>query len=158
MTVSAPAREPIAGNMPVCAFLKSFQLFRSLEEDDWPILFEAARFMRFDPNQVILKEGDRGDELFLVMSGTVHVEMQNSGRSLYLAPLSRGAFFGEVGFLTGRPRTATVVAKTPVELISLSRSAAEALLRKHPRLRKLIQAVMAGRARATIEAIEKVRG
>jgi CRP-like cAMP-binding protein len=158
MTAPLPSGDSVAGNLPACAFLKSFKLFRTLEDLDWPVLFEAARIVRCEANQLIIREGDKGDELFLIMSGSVQVLLQQAERRLDLAPLSRGAFFGEVGFLTGRPRTATVVAKTPVELVVLSRAGMDSLLKKHPRLRKLIQAVMEGRARATIEAIEKARG
>jgi CRP-like cAMP-binding protein len=53
--------------------------------------------------------------------------------------------------LTGRPRTATVVAVDDVELVAFQKQEMEPILRKYPRVRKLMQVVVEGRVRTAIE-------
>ncbi len=143
--------EPISGNLPVCAFVSSSHLFKKVEENDLALVYGSGRLQKYATGQVIVREGDEGQEFFLLMSGTVKVVTAGKRGPVELAQLSRGAYFGEVSLLTGRPRTATVAALDEVEVISLLNSDMEGILRRYPKVRKLMQAVVEGRVRATIE-------
>jgi len=143
--------EPISGNLPVCAFVSSSHLFKKVDENDLALVYKSGRLQKYAAGQVIIREGDEGQEFFLLMSGTVRVVTAGKQSSVELAQLSRGAYFGEVSLLTGCPRTATVAALDEVEIISLLNSDMEGILRRYPKVRKLMQAVVEGRVRATIE-------
>jgi CRP-like cAMP-binding protein len=143
--------EPISGNLAVCAFVSSSHLFKKVEENDLALIYESGRLQKFTAGQAIINEGDCGQEFFLLMSGSVKVITTGKQGPVELAQLSRGAYFGEVSLLTGRPRTATVVAIDQVEVISILNSDMDGILRRYPKVRKLMQAVVEGRVKATIE-------
>jgi CRP-like cAMP-binding protein len=156
----APAEEKtggecISGNLAVCAFIERSHLFKGLEKEDLKALYEAGRLVKFNAGDKVVREGDTGDEMFVIMTGSVRVVTGPEMTPVELAQLKRGAFFGEVSVLTGRPRTATVVAIDEVELIAFGKMVLEPILRKYPRVRKLMQVVVEGRVRT---AIEKSKG
>ena len=70
-----------------------------------------------------------GDELFLILDGTASVEVATEKRG----PLRPGAFFGEMSLLDGGPRSATIVAETPVRLLAISRRNFSVLLKEGAR-------------------------
>jgi len=102
---------------------------------------------------VILQEGETGDEFYLVKSGTVRVSTRQGGDEVALANLQRGGFFGEVAVLSGQPRTASVTALEPVELVVFDKALIERLLSEYPKVRTLLEAIILGRARNTIERL-----
>lgn len=129
-------------------------LFKSLDEAARKELLESAFVMQYDPGEMILREGDPGDTMFLVMEGTVRVHTcAVQGGELQLAELGRGACIGEVSVLTGSPRTATVDAVDAVTCAVLARHRVERVLDAHPRVRELLEALVEGRARQTLERI-----
>lgn len=147
--------ECISGNLAVCAFIERSHLFKGLEKEDLTALYQAGKFVTFKAGEAVVREGDAGDEMFVIMTGSVRVITGPKMTPVELAQLKRGAFFGEVSVLTGQPRTATVVAIDDVELIAFGKQALEPILRKYPRVRKLMKVVVEGRVRT---AIEKSKG
>ena len=61
--------------------------------------------------------------LFVIVTGSVRVVTTVKGKPLQLAVLKEGDFFGEGSLITGNPRTATVIANEPSELLKLDRAA-----------------------------------
>ena len=145
------AGECISGNLAVCAFIERSHLFKGLKKKDFEVLYSSGRLLQYRAGEVIIREGDAGREMFVVMTGTVRVVTGTKQAPVELAQLKRGAFFGEVSLLTGRPRTATVVAIDEVELIAFQKQDMEPILRKYPRVRKLMKLVVEGRVRTAIE-------
>ncbi len=123
-------------------------------------LLYAAAVRSFDPPDVIVREGDPGTSFFLIEDGEVEVQTQDPARKpLVLAQLSAGEFFGEVSVLTGKPRTATIVARTPVTVIEISREALDRIARQFPEVRTVLQRFYERRAQATVEAmLARMRG
>jgi CRP-like cAMP-binding protein len=97
--------------------------------------FEARRFQ---PEDVIIEQGERGPGLFLVLRGMVEV-VESSGQSL--ARLGSGAVFGEVSLLHDRPTTASVVARGVGEVLFLSRARFEDLLAQVPEVWSTLRAL-----------------
>lgn len=125
-------------------------LFKSLDEAGRKDALQSAFVMRFDADDMILREGDPGETMFLVMEGTVRVETRTPSGSMQLAELGRGACVGEVSVLTGGPRTATVTAITDVTVATFARHRIQRLLDANPRVRAVLEQLVVGRAKDTV--------
>jgi len=101
----------------------------------------------YPPQTVIVREGGAGDAAFVILSGLVAVRRRDkdSGLEFTLTELKPGEMFGEMALLTGKPRTATVVALQPTTCAVLERTNFEQVLRSHPMLAMFLTAVMAER-------------
>ncbi len=151
------SKEPksISGNIALCAFVEKIHLFKKVAPEDMSLVYRAGKYHKYKSKDIIVKEGEKGEDLFLLVSGNVQVISRAAGIPVELGRLSRGAVFGEVGFLTRKPRTAMIVAVDAVEIISFSRTDLELVLQKYPKVRKTLQTMMSARAEKTIEAIER---
>ena len=98
--------------------------------------------------QVLTREGQSGPEFFIVLEGEVEVRQGDR----VIATRRPGDYLGEIALLDKRPRTATVVATTPVSVEVLSRREFMSLLAEAPELSEQIMATMAQRL-ADIEAL-----
>ena len=125
-------------------------LFRDFAVDEMVAVIQGLRLLAFERGEVILREGDRGDSLYMLASGRVRAFVRGAeGRQQPLGDLSEGAFFGEIAILTGRPRTASVVAATRCELLELDRATLDAITRDHPRVWDVMREFAATRLRRT---------
>ncbi len=91
--------------------------------------------LSFGPGDTIVKEGDPGDGLYLILSGSAQVI--RGSRADNLKPLGTlGPFrsFGEVSLLVDQPRAASVVATTPLRCVKLTRSQLALVEEKEPKL------------------------
>ncbi|MFH1177450.1 MAG: cyclic nucleotide-binding domain-containing protein [Acidobacteriota bacterium] len=117
-------------------------------------LLASTSVRSFSPGEVIVREGEPGDSLYLIAHGTVEVHTNDSaGRDVVLAALGPGDFFGEVAVLTGRPRTATIVAQEPVTVIEIERENLREIAAAHPDVSKVLDRFYRQRAEATVEAM-----
>jgi len=90
------------------------------------IIKKIATFPRAQEHpagDVIIKEGDIGEFMFVVLSGQVDVVKQAGDKEVFLATLPPGVFVGEGALVSGAPRNATVKAKTPVKIAYFDRQA-----------------------------------
>jgi CRP-like cAMP-binding protein len=110
----------------------------------------------FPAGSVIIREGEPGDSFFLIDQGVVEVSTQGAAvGEVPLTTLQRGAFFGEVSVLNGSARTATVTALTNVAAVAFDRPVVEELLAQNPRARRLLETIVAGRARDAAEKLSR---
>ena len=122
----------------------------------------AARFhlKRFDSGQTVVIEGHEGDSFYLIRSGSILVTthgMDPSGGEVTLGSMHEGDFFGEVALLTDKPRTATVVAEGPLELMELSRDDFNDIVTRYPSVRRVVQAYQKQRVQHTIRTLKQHR-
>jgi CRP-like cAMP-binding protein len=84
---------------------------------------EKMKHVRYPSGAVIIRQGAPGDLFYLIRRGSVDVVREDgaAGRRL-LTTSKQGDFFGEIALLTGEPRSATVIAREPVELYTLSKA------------------------------------
>jgi CRP-like cAMP-binding protein len=79
--------------------------------------------LSFGPGEAIVREGEPGDGLFLILSGTAQVlRAGRSGEPKPIGTLGPFRSFGEISILVDLPRTATVVATAPLRCVKLTRS------------------------------------
>jgi CRP-like cAMP-binding protein len=122
-------------------------------------LTEQFSLRTFENGEVIMKQGEISDGFYLIRSGSVALAAVGpSGEQMFHASLGEGEFFGEVALLTGRPRTATVVANGAVELMALSRTDFERITEEYPSIRQVVQDYLRRRAEETIRALRQQSG
>jgi CRP-like cAMP-binding protein len=102
---------------------------------------------------IVISEGDPGDSLFIIASGSVRVlVMGGHGRPLEIRRLDAGDFFGEVAALSGTPRSATVVAGADCELLEVDRWALAALVEARPAAGAVLEGARERRTHSPEEA------
>jgi CRP-like cAMP-binding protein/Fe-S-cluster-containing hydrogenase component 2/thioredoxin reductase len=119
------------------AFLvRAFQgyLFPELPESVLWGLVGAARIERLEQGKTLFREGDPGDALYLIRNGQVKISKLSAARELVLSYLVAGNFFGETALLPDAPRTATVTAIFPTDLIRLDKADFDRFVALHPEL------------------------
>jgi CRP-like cAMP-binding protein len=127
--------------------LLATDLFGSLGEDELLAVVRGLRVHTFDPGDVLVSEDEPGRSVYVITQGTVRVHVRNpTGRNFEVAQLGEGDFFGEMSILSGRPRTATVVAATQVEALELDRASLDDVARRHPRVADVLEAAYIKRA------------
>ena len=104
------------------SLLDKIPLFKSFSDHQRA---EVARlkgvvFLKFGPNEPILSEGDKGSSFFILLKGMAHVFKKP--RAEDIATLRPGHLFGEVAFLSPRPRTSSIVAQDEIFLLKFERA------------------------------------
>jgi Mechanosensitive ion channel/Cyclic nucleotide-binding domain len=97
--------------------LDAVNIFAPLSADQRGRLLEGTRTLLYSTGEVIVREGDRGSSMFLLIRGEAVVTLARTSGEL--ARLNAGDFFGEMSLLTGDPRTATVTAATDCWLLEI---------------------------------------
>jgi cAMP-dependent protein kinase regulator len=140
--------------------LKASTLFSSFERESLIEILASTELRSYDEGDIIVTEGEQGSSLFSIVGGNVKVFTRTEdGTNLPLAELGPGDFFGEVSLLSGRPRTATITARTEVTAIELDRSDVFRIAENHPGVREVLEEFCHRRARDTVEAvIGRLRG
>jgi CRP-like cAMP-binding protein len=127
-------------------------LFHSLQAEELHHLAERLVPAPFARDDVILRQGDEAHGLYLLVEGTADVIVDDGhGRSRKVASLGPGSFFGEMGLITGEPRTATVVARSEVECYRLEKAAFQEVISARPVVAEDISHILA-RRRTELEA------
>lgn len=134
-------------------------LFEVLSDEEREALIRQMELETHSEGSVVITEGETGSAMFVVVSGEVKVFTKGStGASIYLAVLGEGDFFGEVSVLSGKPRTATITASKPTELLRLDKDKLDNALARYPGIRKVLDDFYKQRANHTVEAmIESLR-
>jgi small-conductance mechanosensitive channel len=138
------------------AHLRSVDFLSVLDEEERRRMAEGGERRVFMPGEVIVREGDEGTELFVIMSGSADVEVSSGGTVSKVATMSAGAFFGEMSLLTGAPRSATVRAATPVTVLAIGKEAMAAVLAKNQSLVERLSETLAQRQAALASHRESV--
>jgi small-conductance mechanosensitive channel/CRP-like cAMP-binding protein len=125
--------------------LARVDVFRALDAEMIDRLARRLRHVVFGPGEVILRQGDPGDSLYVVRDGTVVVQIGVLGASKEIAMLGEGEFFGEMSLMTGESRTATIVAKTDVQCYVVDKEAFQSIVHEKPELAGVISDILAQR-------------
>jgi NADH dehydrogenase len=100
----------------------------------------------FEPDEVIVRQGDRADRLYVVVDGEVEVVREGaSPGEPPLGVLGPGDSFGEIALVKGSPRTATVRSRTPVNVLTMERDTFHTLFAHLPELRRVFERLVEDR-------------
>ena len=117
--------------------LRSNRLFRTVTEDDLTGVRAWARIRDANAGEIIIREGETGESMFIVMDGVVEVFIvDDNGKVLLVADLKRGQYFGELAIAPNGPgkHNANVRAKSNVKLIEIGRDFFRQLLKRDDKL------------------------
>lgn len=134
--IPPPAQEPGRNTIEVARVLKSVPIFASLAVDQIESLAQAARVLDYGRGEMVIRQGDAGDTLFVIVGGFARVAIRaDGGAEKDLARLSPSEVFGEMSLLTGDPRAASVYAtEGALVLVAVSKDALLPILTAHPEL------------------------
>lgn len=120
--------------------LSKVPLFERLDDKALETVAQAAHLVVFDRGRTIIRQGDRGKSLFILLDGKVRVYTYDQrGKEVPLAILSENQFFGEMSLLTGAPRSASVQALEESLLCEISYEAMREIVQKWPSIKKTLE-------------------
>ena len=126
-------------------FLRNVSLFADLAPVDLERVAELVDEQGFADGEVIGSEGELGEELFIVVDGTIRVVQDRSGAEHELARRTTGDVVGEMSLITRSPRIASLLADGAVRTIRLGHRDFESMLRERPGIALAVMRVLAGR-------------
>jgi CRP-like cAMP-binding protein len=145
------------------AFLRDVRLFASFADADLAAVGSRLRERSLRKGQVLFREGDPGDEMFIVFRGTMLVSKAITAKvEQVVARVEPGDFFGEMSLLDGSPRSATVQAETEAALFVLGRESLQALTDSAPHAAAafffaMVQVFIERLRRSTMQVAEATR-
>lgn len=136
--------------------LKSIPLFSPLPEPSIRSLIDYLRLEKFPERTAIIRQGEPGTHLFVLIKGEVQVvKADASNRENVLARLRKGDVFGEMSLITGDPCSATIRTITPISALTIAKADFQSLLERQPSLNIYFNKLLAQRLRKTNTHIEE---
>ncbi len=115
-------------------------LFSEFSQDELVAVIEGLELISLEPGDIVISQGEPGNSVFILTTGTVKAFVRDqNGRNVKVREMAEGAFFGEISILTGAPRTATVTAASPCELLVLDRPTLDRICADKPRVMEVLQ-------------------
>jgi len=129
--------------------LRNVSLFSQLSQRQLNAVAEHADEVQMRKGAVLAKQGAQGLEAIIIVNGRARVEADGKA----IAELGPGDVVGEMSVIDGKPRSATVIAQTPVNLLVLHRRDFVSLLEKVPGLPRKLLVTLCERVRQADQAI-----
>jgi CRP-like cAMP-binding protein len=131
------------------------RLFEALDAQGRMALLRTSQKRVYPDGAVICREGEPGEEFFVIARGDVRVSADDFGTQKELAVLSTGQFFGEMAALGGHVRNASAVAIGEVELVVFPIAAVNEVLQSHPAAREILAKVGLLRSEQTMQKLSE---
>jgi small-conductance mechanosensitive channel/CRP-like cAMP-binding protein len=125
--------------------LRQQPLFKCLSDDQLDGLLPRGQVVHFGQNETLIRQGDEGQSMFILVSGEANVVVERNGSPQAVAVLNAGECFGEMSLLTGERRSATVVARTDCEVVEISKTVLAQSLKDSPELLHQLSELLAKR-------------
>lgn len=106
--------------------LRTVDFLAGLDPKQIEVVAQGARIEQFLSGERVVRQDESGDELYIILSGSADVQIEQNDLHSVVNHLSPGQFFGEMSLLTGEPRSATVVATSCLRVIVVGK---ESLIR-----------------------------
>lgn len=129
--------------------LQALPMFRGVDAAKLKLLAFASERLSFDANDSFFRQGDVSDAAYVVLSGSVHVVLENDGACIKVADLPRGSVVGEMGILTDSPRSATIIAAEPTEALRIRKDVFFDLINEFPKIGVAVMRDIAARLERT---------
>jgi len=161
-TRSLETREPnvptalISAREKAAAILRGGASLACLSEEEAGTLVERGRLLLFGPKEALVRRGEAGDSMYVILEGEVDVIGKNEeGPRVVLARLGAGECFGELSLVTGEPRGATVRAVGDVLVLEIRKADLAPLMEQNPELAESIGNLLEQRRAERAESLTK---
>ncbi|MEQ8369401.1 MAG: cyclic nucleotide-binding domain-containing protein [Alphaproteobacteria bacterium] len=129
--------------------LRSIPLFQNMEPSKLKLLAFTAERLTFEPGQMLFRQGDPGDALYIVVEGEAEVFIDSADGELHLAEIGRNAPVGEMAIVGDVPRSASVRATSALVTLKISKELFFRLVNEFPQIAVEIMRVLATRLEHT---------
>jgi len=137
--------------------LRKVPLFSELNDEEIESVQKLITYHDVAKKTVVLQEGEDGNSLFIIISGSVKISYYApDGREVVLSLLEEGSYFGEMALLDQQPRSATVITLDDSRLAQIRRADFERLLLKQPKVALKLLAETVSRLRRTSKVLERI--
>ena len=126
--------------------LQKVPIFSSMNHEQIRSIAENCKRVHFKAADLIIKQNDPGDSLFIIADGVVSIQVnQDNGSRVVVSKLGVGDFFGEMSLMTGEPRTANVISESPTVALKVDKKTIKDLFLKNPKVFDLVSEILARR-------------
>ena len=137
--------------------LRNVPLFSGLDESELQRLSQVAVRRRAGRNEQVVRAGEDAESLIVLLTGRAKVtNFDEEGREIILAWLGPGEFFGEMGLIDGSPRSASVVAVEPCELLSIGKTEFQRCMQDNFQVAQKLMQILVRRLREADRNIESL--
>jgi CRP/FNR family transcriptional regulator, cyclic AMP receptor protein len=137
--------------------LRRIPLFAQIDTAKLKLMAFTSERLSFSLGQALFREGDPGDGAYLILTGSVDVQLSTPGGQITIAHLEQDAFVGEMAILCEVPRTASVVAAEPVDALKIKKDTFFQLLKDVPQMALEIMRELAQRLHHTNEELRDAK-
>lgn len=117
------------------SFLINLPIFSSFNVDELSILAKHMSYIHLQNGEHLFLEGDQGSFMGFVVSGILEVQKRSdTGQNIALARLPKGSSIGEMAIIDKSPRSATVIARQPTTMVTLTDKGFDILAERYPSL------------------------
>ena len=135
--------------------LANVAIFSSLDDRALDALLDVTSTRRLGEGELLFRKGDDGRQLYGVVQGRLKIYASGAdGKEIVFGLSDPGEIIGEIALLDSNPRSATVIALEPSELLTLDRRDLLPFLERHPRVAVQLAEVLAARLRRLSELAE----
>ena len=127
--------------------LRTVPIFSGCSSADLAVIASSLEEVAAPAGTAIFREGDPGDDMYIVASGQVRIVSDVEREKVVFAHLGPGEFFGEMALMTGAPRSAAAIATTDVRLWRLGKERFDLIVREHPQVSTEITRILGERVR-----------
>ncbi|QDF96575.1 hypothetical protein CJ010_08540 [Azoarcus sp. DD4] len=137
--------------------LKTFPLFQGLTDEVLAAVARVAMMRRIPRGQAVVRAGDRTDYVYFVLTGNLKVVVSDEdGREVILSILGQGELFGEMGMFGEQPRSASVIAVVPADLVMIAKHDFRQIMQENFEIAWRIMSNLAERLRNADRKIESL--
>ena len=138
----------------VAGILSNFSIFQALDHQNLRDIVALLKLKRFARNEVILKQGDPAQNLYIILSGAVDVLDEDGVR---LSALKKGDVFGEMSLISGEPVGATIKVVEPAKIIFIKGQDFKEILNNFPSIQMYLAKLLAQRlAKSNLAVAEEI--
>lgn len=137
--------------------LRKVPLFRGIDETKLRLLAFISDRIGFQPGEHLCEQGDEGDTAFIILKGEADVQVRSNGQDQTVAIARQHSIVGEIAILCDVPRTATLVARTDMDVLSVSKDDFLKLLKEFPDMSLEVMRTLAQRLERTTRDLAAAR-
>lgn len=137
--------------------LKKVPIFKDIDPTKLRLLAFISERMSYDPGENLCVQGEQGDSAYVIMGGIADVLVNTPQGDRPVAEVKQNDFVGEIAILCDVPRTATIVARTELNVLTISKDNFLKMLQEFPEMGLEVMRVLAQRLEKTTRDLAEVR-